>query len=83
MMVIANSEFSKTTRAIEARSREALQEVVDQCQRRLSEQKKAVQARAKADKAKLGEEEKAVRALEANVGEIEKQLAAMEGALRR
>ena len=70
-------------RAIEARSREALQEVVDQCQRRLSEQKKAVQARAKADKAKLGEEEKAVRALEANVGEIEKQLAAMEGALRR
>ena len=83
ILVIANSEFSKTTRAIEARSREALQEIVEQCQRRFSEQKAAVQSRAKADKAKLGEEEKAVRALEANVGEIEKQLAAMEGALRR
>ena len=83
IMVIANSEFSKAKGVIEARSREALQEVVDQCQRRLSEQKKAVQTRAKADKAKLGEEDKAVRALEANVSEIEKQLAAMEGALRR
>ena len=83
MMVIANSEFSKTTRAIEARSRDALQEVVDQCQRRLSEQKKAVQARAKTDKAKLTEEEKAVRALEANVSEIGKQLAALEGSLRK
>ena len=83
MMVVANAEFSKTTRAIEAKSRDAIQEIIDQNQKRLTEQKKALQARAKSDRAELAEEEKAVRMLENNVSEIEQQIKAMGAAMQR
>ncbi len=83
MMVVANAEFSKTTRAIEAKSRDAIQEIIDQNQKRLTEQKKALQARAKSDRAELADEEKVVRALEKNISEIEQQIKAMEAAMQR
>lgn len=83
MMVVANAEFSKTTRAIEAKSRDAIQEIIDQNQKRLTEQKKALQARAKSDRAELAEEEKVVRMLENNISEIEQQIKAMGAAMQR
>ena len=83
MMVVANAEFSKTTRAIEAKSRDAIQEIIGQNQKRLTEQKKALQARAKSDRAELAEEEKVVCALEKNITEIEQQIKAMEAAMQR
>ena len=82
LIVRANSEFSKTVRSLEAKAREAVQNFVEQCQKRFSDQRRAVQDRAKSNRTLIEQEQKAIKSLEVSISEIENQIAAHEAALR-
>lgn len=81
LIVRANSEFSKTVRSLEAKAREAVQNLVEQCQKRFSDQRRAVQDRAKSNRTLIEQEQKVVKSLEVSISEIEHQIAAHEAAL--
>ena len=82
VLVLAGVEFSKASQVIQSRAREAIQEIITQGQRRLTESKRDIQARGKVDSETLQREEKIVEALEKDIAEIGSQLSATEATVR-